>query len=61
VTEIDPASRASESEIEPGDIIEQVNRTPVTTVKEYNAAVAAAGGNPVLRIRRDDATFYLAP
>jgi serine protease Do len=61
ITEIDPSSPASESGLERGDIIEQVNRTPVTTVTEYKAAVAKAGDKPMLLVNRRGATFFVAP
>jgi serine protease Do len=61
ITEIDPSSPAAESELEPGDIIEQVNRTSVTNVTEYKAAVAKAGDKPMLLVNRHGATFYVAP
>jgi serine protease Do len=61
IEEIDASSPASESELEPGDIIEGVNRTSVTTVTEYKAAVAKAGDKPILLVNRRGATFYVAP
>jgi serine protease Do len=61
ITEIDPSSPAAESELEPGDIIEQVNRTSVTNVSEYKAGVTKAGDKPMLLVNRRGGTFYVAP
>jgi S1-C subfamily serine protease len=61
IKEIDASSPASESELEPGDIIEQANRTSVTTVTEYKAAVGKAGDQAMLLVNRRGTTFYVAP
>jgi serine protease Do len=41
ITEVDPDSAASAAGLQQGDIVVQVNRKPVTTVSEFNAAVKA--------------------
>jgi serine protease Do len=41
ITEVDPESAASAAGLQQGDIVVQVNRKPVTTVSEFNAAVKA--------------------
>lgn len=47
VASVDPNSSAADS-LQRGDIIEEVNHRPVTSVSEYNQAVQAAGEKPVL-------------
>ena len=41
ITDIDPDSAASAAGLQQGDIIVQVDRKPVATVSEFNAAVKA--------------------
>ena len=48
VTKVDPASGAAEAGIQPGDVIQEVNRKPVQNLQEFQQAVAAAGDQPVL-------------
>ncbi|MBO0721800.1 MAG: Do family serine endopeptidase [Blastocatellia bacterium] len=47
VTDVDPESKASDK-LQRGDIIESVNRQPVTNINEYNAAMQKAGKKEVL-------------
>ena len=47
ITDVDPNSQASAAGLQQGDIIVQVDRKPVTTVSEFNAAVRA--GLPATR------------
>lgn len=48
VTAIDPYGPAADAEIQPGDVIEQVNQQPVRTVAELRDAVQRPGSAPVL-------------
>jgi len=48
VRDVDPDGRAADAGIEPGDVIEQVNRQPVQTVDELRAAVKKSAERPVL-------------
>lgn len=48
VAHLGPASLAAEAGLEPGDVIEQVNRRPVASVSQFNNAVHAAGNQPIL-------------
>jgi len=48
VEDVSPDGRAAEAGIQPGDIIEQVNRQPVQTVEELRGAVRGAGDKPLL-------------
>jgi serine protease Do len=47
VTEVDPSSPAA-SELNRGDVIQEVNHKPVANVAEYRQAIASAGNQPVL-------------
>lgn len=62
VMEIEPGSPAESAGMQPGDVIREVNRTPVRNLNEYHSAMAKAGKDaPVLfLIRRGEQTFYLS-
>ncbi|HYK19820.1 MAG TPA: DegQ family serine endoprotease [Pyrinomonadaceae bacterium] len=60
VTKVDPASNAADSGIRPGDLIQEVNRQPVRTVAEFNAAIQRSGARPALvLVKRRNAVIYL--
>ena len=60
VIEVDPDSNASGS-IRRGDIIESVNRQPVTNVNEFNAAMQKAGKKEVLlRVHRNGVSRFVS-
>ena len=48
VSRVDPAGPASEAGVRQGDVIQEVNRQPVRTVQEFNAATQRSGARPVL-------------
>jgi serine protease Do len=48
VAEVDPAGPAAAAGLEPGDVIQEVNRRPVTDVAELKAAVKASSDRPAL-------------
>ena len=48
VQNVNPDGRAADAGIQAGDVIEEVNRQPVQTVDELQAAVKRASGRPVL-------------
>jgi serine protease Do len=59
VTSVDPSSPAA-SELNRGDVIQEVNHKPVASVQEYSQAIAAAGNQPVLLlVNRGGATQYV--
>lgn len=62
VTEVDPDSPAAASNIQPGDIIEEVNRQPVRSVEEFEKATAAAKEKEtlLLLVRRGNASTFFA-
>ena len=63
VNNIDPASAASEAGILQGDVIQEVNRQPVTGVPEFDRAMQSAGGQPVLLLinRNGMTSFVVVP
>jgi serine protease Do len=60
VTDVDPASQAAAAGLKRGDVIQQVNRKPVTNADEFAAAVGHSGGESLLLINRDGNKIFLA-
>jgi serine protease Do len=48
VTSVDPSSAAAGTELQQGDVIEEVNKKPVTSIDSYRQALAGAGNQPIL-------------
>jgi len=59
VTEVDVASSAYEAGLRRGDVIQSVNRKPVTSVGEFETAVGR-GGSVLLLVNRGGATRFVA-
>jgi len=60
VTAVAPGSSAAERGIQPGDLIVEVNRKPVNTVPEFNAAFKQSSGKgALLLVYREGRTRYL--
>ncbi len=59
VTDVDPSSPAA-SELNRGDVIQEVNHKPIANVGEYRQAIASAGNQPVLLlVNRGGGTQYV--
>lgn len=59
IANVDPASPAAAAGLKQGDIIQEVNRKPVSSVAEFDRAMRAAGQDPVLLlVCRNGGTFY---
>jgi Do/DeqQ family serine protease len=63
VTEVDQNSHAAEAGLAQGDVIESVNRQPVTSVQQFNAAVRQGKGDSTLLLvhRGQGAAFIAVP
>jgi serine protease Do len=59
VLSVEPGTAAADSELKPGDIIVEVNRAPVRSIAEFEQAVRATKGPPLLLVRRAGATIYM--
>jgi Do/DeqQ family serine protease len=60
VTRVDPASNAASAGIRQGDLIQEVNRQPVKTFAEFNAAIQQSGAKPALvLIKRRNNVIYV--
>ncbi|MGE0823631.1 MAG: DegQ family serine endoprotease [Candidatus Binatia bacterium] len=62
VTDVDPYSPAGSSNIQPGDIIEEVNRQPVNSVDDFNKAITNTKDKDtlLLLVRRGNASTFFA-
>jgi len=52
ITEVDPDSPAAQAQLQPGDVIESINRHSVNSVADFNRLAAEAKGQTLLRINR---------
>ena len=59
VLEVDPNSRAAAMGIQKGDVIQEINRTPVTSMKEARELVAETERTALLRIYREGDTMLV--
>ncbi|HUG52384.1 MAG TPA: DegQ family serine endoprotease [Vicinamibacteria bacterium] len=61
VTAVDPSGPAAEAGIQVGDVLEEVNGSPVRSASDLRTAVGRAKGKPSLvLVRRGDQTLYVA-
>jgi serine protease Do len=58
VTNVSPSSPAADS-LQQGDVIQEVNRKPVTNVNEFEQAVRASQHDPLLLVNRQGTTMYV--
>jgi serine protease Do len=52
ITELDPNCPAAQRGLQPGDVIESINRQPVRSVADFNRLATGAKGETLLRINR---------
>jgi serine protease Do len=52
ISDLDPSSPAAQGGLQPGDVIEGINRHPVNSVPDFNRLAAEAKGQTLLRINR---------
>jgi serine protease Do len=59
VSQVDPNGSAATAGIRQGDLIQEVNRRPVRSVADFNAAIQQSGARPALLLvkRRNAVTF----
>ena len=61
VDSVDPSSVAAESGLNRGDVIQEVNHKPITSVSEYEHAIQATGkGTVLLLVNNGGVTRYVA-
>jgi serine protease Do len=59
VTGIDPSSKAADSGLRRGDVIQEVNQRPVHNTSEFAQALRHAGKNPLLLVNRGGNTLFV--
>jgi serine protease Do len=60
IQDVDPDGRAGDAGLQAGDVIQEVNRQPVTSVEELRAAVRRSPGKPtLLLISRQGADIFV--
>ncbi|MBO0798027.1 MAG: DegQ family serine endoprotease, partial [Blastocatellia bacterium] len=60
ISDVDPDSDAADAGLQRGDVIEEVNRQPVTNSGEFEAALQKSGKQSVLlRVRRGDRAYFV--
>ncbi|HZF40589.1 MAG TPA: PDZ domain-containing protein, partial [Blastocatellia bacterium] len=60
ITGVDPAGAAAEAGLQPGDVIEQVNRQAVRSAEDLKSALSRAGSQPLLLlINRRGSSAYV--
>jgi serine protease Do len=61
VTNVDPSSEAAEAGLRRGDVIQEVNRQPVSNTAEFEHAIRSSkDSKPLLLVNRNGSTMYLA-
>jgi serine protease Do len=60
VTDISPESPIADSDLQEGDVIQEVNHKPVRSVSEFQKLMHDAGKEPLLLVNRHGNTFFVA-
>jgi serine protease Do len=60
VTQVNPSSDAASAGLRRGDVIQEVNRKPVSNVSEFESAAGRSKQETVLLVNRNGHTFYIA-
>jgi serine protease Do len=59
ITEVNPGSPASVANLKNGDLIVEVNRMPVTDVKELRDALSASPDQVLMLVKRNDSSLFV--
>jgi serine protease Do len=59
IQSVEPDSPATDAGLQPGDVIQEVNRQPVRSPQEMRAALLRAGSRPLLLVNRRGQTQYV--
>ena len=60
IAEVTPGGRAASAGLRPGDVIEQIDRKPVTTGEELRAALKSGSRPALLTVHRGGVTLFVA-
>jgi serine protease Do len=59
INDLDPNSPAAQAGLQPGDVIQSVNRRPMATVDDFNRLAAQAAGEVLLHVNRQGNTAFV--
>jgi serine protease Do len=59
IADLDPNSPAAQAGLQPGDVIQSINRKPVNSVAEFNRLAAEAKGEVLLRVNRQGNSAFV--
>jgi len=60
ISDLEPDCPAAQQGLQPGDVIESINRQPVTSVADFDRLAARATGDVLLRVNRQGASGFVA-
>jgi serine protease Do len=62
ITSVDQASQVAGEGIQEGDVIEEINKNPITAIKDFTKALKSVknGDNVMFLLRRGESTLYVA-
>jgi serine protease Do len=59
ISDLDPDSPAAQAGLQPGDVIQSIERQPVNSVADFNRLAARVKGKVLLRINRQGTSAFL--
>jgi len=59
ISDLDPDCPAAQQGLQPGDVIESINRQPVTSVADFDRLAAKATGDVLLRVNRQGTSAFV--
>jgi serine protease Do len=59
ITQIDPSSPAAQAQLQPGMVIESIDRQPVNNVTDFNRLAGKAKGDTLLRINTQGNSVFV--
>jgi serine protease Do len=60
ISDLDPDSPAAQAGLQSGDVIQSINRQPVTSIADFNRFAAQATGEVLLRVNRQGNAAFVA-
>ncbi len=60
VTNVDPDSKAAESGLKRGDVIQEVNHQPVKSAADFERAIRNSKDDALLLVNRQGSTLFIA-
>jgi len=60
ISALDPSCPAAQAGLQPGDVIQSINRQPVASIADFNRLAAQATGEVLLRVNRQGTSAFVA-